>query len=239
MTPEAVAARLRAEAAAVGVALTEPHIRQILRYLDLLRRWRRAAGLTAVDDPLAAARVHIADSLLCLRAGISPGARLIDVGSGAGLPGVPLAIARPDVRVWLLEADRRRAAFLERVVAELDLPAAVVARRAEGAGAEVGLRESFDVATARAVAPLRILVELTLPFVAVGGRAVLLKGPRIQDELASAAGAIALLGGDPPSVIAAELGGGEKRSLVVIGKRHPTPPGFPRRPGVPRRRPIG
>lgn len=239
VTPEGVAARLRLEAAAVGVDLTPRQARQLQRYLELVGRWRRAAALTAVASPLVAARVHIADSLLCLRAGIPSGARVIDVGSGAGLPGIPLAVARPDLRVTLLEANRRKAAFLERAVAELGLSTAVVVRRAEDAGGEAGLREAFDVVTARAVAPLTVLVELTLPLAAVGGRVVLLKGPRIGAELEAAAAAIRVLGGGPSLVVPGELGGGEQRSLVVIRKRSSTPDGFPRRPGVPRRRPIG
>lgn len=239
VTPEGVAARLRLEAAAVGVDLTPRQARQLQRYLELVGRWRRAAALTAVANPLVAARVHIADSLLCLRAGISSGARVIDVGSGAGLPGIPLAVARPDVRVTLLEANRKKAAFLERAVAELGLSAAVVVGRAEDAGGDARLREVFDVVTARAVAPLPVLIELTLPLAAVGGLVVLLKGPRIDAELAAAAGAIEMLGGGAPSVVPGELAGGEQRSLVVIRKRRPTPDGFPRRSGVPRRRPIG
>lgn len=238
MTPDQLAARLKSEAAGVGTALTDGQTAQLIQYLQLITRWKRAAALTAVGDPLEAARVHVADSLLCLRADLAEGAGLIDVGSGAGLPGVPLAIARPDLHVTLLEANRRKAGFLERAVAELGLDVRVLAGRAEDLAAGPPVREAYDVVTARAVAPLPILAELTLPLARVGGRAVLLKGPRVHKEIASARGAIATLGGGPPAVIEAVLLGGSHRAIVVVPKARPTPHGFPRRPGVPQRAPL-
>jgi 16S rRNA (guanine527-N7)-methyltransferase len=238
VTPDQLAARLKSEAAGVGTALTDGQTAQLIQYLQLITRWKRAAALTAVGDPLEAARVHVADSLLCLRAGLAEGAGLIDVGSGAGLPGVPLAIARPDLHVTLLEANRRKAGFLERAVAELGLDVRVLAGRAEDLAAGPPAREAYDVVTARAVAPLPILAELTLPLARVGGRAVLLKGPRVHKEIASARGAIATLGGDPPELIEAVLLGGSHRAIVVVPKARPTPQGFPRRPGVPQRAPL-
>ena len=238
MTPDQLAARLKSEAAGVGTALTDGQTAQLIQYLQLITRWKRAAALTAVGDPLEAARVHVADSLLCLRTGLAEGAGLIDVGSGAGLPGIPLAIARPDLHVTLLEANRRKAGFLERAVAELGLDVRVLAGRAEDVAAGPPAREAYDVVIARAVAPLSILAELTLPLARVGGRAVLLKGPRVHKEIASARGAIETLGGDPPAVFEAVLLGGSHRAIVVVPKARPTPQGFPRRPGVPQRAPL-
>jgi 16S rRNA (guanine527-N7)-methyltransferase len=238
VTPDRLADRLKLEAAAVGVELTEGQTAQFIRYLQLIVRWRRAAALTAVGDPLKAARVHVADSLLCLRAGLAEGAEVLDVGSGAGLPGIPVAIVRPGLRVTLLEANHRKAGFLERAVAELELSVGLLTGRAEEIGARPPQREAYDIVTARAVAPLPTLAELTLPLARVGGRVILLKGPRIHQELASARGAIETLGGETPSVIEAVLRGGARRTIVIVPKGRPTPHGFPRRPGVPQRNPL-
>jgi 16S rRNA (guanine527-N7)-methyltransferase len=161
----------------------------------------------------------------------------VDVGSGAGLPGIPLAIVRNDLRVTLLEPDGRRAAFLELAAGELDLKTPVLAVTAEAAG-RGEQRESFDLAVARAVAPLAVSCELTLPLVRVGGRALLLKGPSVAGELGEGRRAARLLGGADPEMSAWTLKGGERRILVVIRKDHPTPQAYPRRTGLPRRRPL-
>ena len=231
-------ARLRAEAVAVGVPLTDPQAERLVRYLTLIQRWRPRAGLTAVSDPLEAARVHIADSFLCLRARIPRNAYLIDVGSGAGFPGIPLAIARPDLHVTLLESEGRKAAFLEVAVRELVLSATIMARRAEEAAHDPAARERYDAVVARAVAPLRTLLELTLPFARIGGAAVLLKGPRVGAQLKDARRALELLGGGEAVVTEAHLAGGEGRQIVVIPKVRTTPSEYPRRSGVPSRRPL-
>lgn len=223
--------------AAVGVSPTLAQIDLLARYLDLISRWRTRARLTAITDPRAAARLHVADSLLCLRAGIPAGAALVDVGSGAGLPGIPLAVVRDDLHVTLLEAETRKAAFLEVAASELALRLSVVCAAAEDA-ARGPLREQFDVTVARAVAPLPALCELTLPFVKVGGLAALLKGPSVRAEMGDGRAAARALGGSDPDLSEWSLGGGERRVLVVIRKRGSTPDGFPRRVGLPRRRPL-
>lgn len=229
---------LAREVAAVDIILTDDQAGALLRHLELIARWRTRARLTAVTDPAEAARVHVADSLLCLRAGMPPRAMLIDVGSGAGFPGIPLVIVRPDLRVILLEAASRKAAFLERAVAELGLRARVVRSRAEDAGRESQWREGFDVAVARAVAPLATLCELVLPLVRVGGKAVLLKGPSVRAEVAAGRRVARMLGGGELEIADAHLSGGEHRVLVTIGKREVTPAEFPRRTGLPRRKPL-
>ena len=166
------------------------------------------------------------------------GARtLVDVGSGGGLPGLPLKIARPDLAVTLVEADQAKAAFLVRACAELGLRGVEVhARRAEEAGRDPRYREAFDVAVARALAPLPVLVELCLPLVRVGGR--LLAQKTRAEDVASAGRAIELLGGrlaavrDAPSPL--RSGG----TVVVVEKVAPTPAAYPRRPGQPARKPL-
>jgi len=235
---ETLADRLASEAAAIGVVLSSQHAARLSHYLDLITQWRRRAALTAVTDPLAAARVHIADSLLILRANIPPGAALVDVGSGAGLPGIPVAIVRPDLRATLLEVEQRKAAFLELAVRELAIAVRVVARRAEEFAHDPDARERYDVVTARAVAPLRSLLELTLPFARVGGIVALLKGPGAPREIRASERAREILGGGEARQIRARLAGGEARLIVVVPKVRATPLLYPRRSGMPVRRPI-
>jgi 16S rRNA (guanine527-N7)-methyltransferase len=238
VAPDRLRRALLAELTAVGITLSTDQIAVLSKYLALLSHWRRRARLTAVADPIAAARVHIADSLLVLRAGIPPGASLIDVGSGAGLPGIPLKVARPDIDVTLLEPEGRRAAFLELAAHELGLAVRVVVARAEDAAKEISLREQFDVAAARALAPLPAVCELTLPLVRSGGKAVLLKGPSVRAEVPDGRAAARVLGGGELELIDARLAGGERRVIVVVPKTGQTPAEYPRRSGVPQRRPI-
>ncbi len=162
---------------------------------------------------------------------------LVDVGSGAGLPGIPIKIARPELEVTLIEADQAKAAFLVHACAALQLEYIdVVALRAEDAGHDPRLREAFDVAVARALAPLPVLVELCLPLVRVGGR-VLAQKTEAEDP-ASAARAIQLLGGELTGVKSAPSGARLAGTVVVIEKVRPTPARYPRRPGVPGRKPL-
>ena len=161
---------------------------------------------------------------------------LLDVGAGGGMPGLPLAIARPDLRVTLLEADRRKAAFLVHAAASLELDVEVVAERAETA-ARGRLREAFDVATCRALGSLPVVAELCLPFVRVGGRVLAMRGE--ADEAGAAAAAVALLGGGHARTVAAPSAARSRGVVLTVPKVGPTPPAYPRRPGVPNRRPLG
>jgi 16S rRNA (guanine527-N7)-methyltransferase len=221
--------QLRDGAAGLGLALSDAQELAFLRYLELLRRWNRRARLTALTADEAVIHLHFLDSLTILRAHLPPHARVVDVGSGAGFPGIPLAIAREDLRVALLEPAARKAAFLELVAVELKLPIVVRQERAEVAGQDPQWREHFDVATARAVARTRILAELLLPLVKVGGRAVLLKGPSAEAEVTDVRQAAAVLGGELSDVISVTLPRGERRILMVVAKVASTPDMFPRR----------
>ena len=162
---------------------------------------------------------------------------LIDVGSGGGLPGLPLKIAVPSLQVTLIESDGRKAAFLTQACARLGLAGVrVVGRRAEEAAHDPELRETFDVAVARALAPMPVLVELCLPFVRVGGR---LLAQKTRDEDVHAADhAISVLGGGSLRIKAAPSRARSSGVIVVIDKASPTPSGYPRRAGVPSRRPL-
>ncbi|HKW70028.1 MAG TPA: 16S rRNA (guanine(527)-N(7))-methyltransferase RsmG [Candidatus Dormibacteraeota bacterium] len=163
--------------------------------------------------------------------------RVVDVGSGGGLPGLPLKLSRRDLAVTLVEADQAKAAFLVQACARLDLPdVEVVARRAEEVGHEARYREAFDVAVARAVAPMPVLVELCLPLVRVGGRLLAQKTER--EDLTAATHAIEVLGGSVETIAPAPSPARRSGIVVVVAKTRPTPASYPRRPGVPNRKPL-
>jgi 16S rRNA (guanine527-N7)-methyltransferase len=182
--PEGFAGRL----ASIGVSLDEPTIARIGDYLARLLAMNELMNLTATKDPAEAWERHGLDALTLLPhlAAIGPGGRLVDIGSGGGVPGIPLAIARPDLRVTLVEATQKKAAFLGAVAAALGLTNVTVRAERVEQLAKSSLRASFDVATARAVARLVTLVPLISPLVRPSGLMVLIKGQRAEEELAEA-----------------------------------------------------
>lgn len=161
---------------------------------------------------------------------------IVDVGSGGGMPGLPLKLARPDLQVVLLEADRRKAAFLLQAAARLGVAVEVVIERAETAG-RGPLRESFDAACSRALAPMPTLVELCLPLVRVDGQLLAMKTDA-DAEVEAARAAIRRLGGGAPTIHAAPSPARQLGVVVVVPKVAPTPPAYPRRPGIPNKRPL-
>lgn len=162
---------------------------------------------------------------------------VVDVGSGGGLPGLVVKLSRPELAVTLIEADQAKAAFLVQAAARLGLSGVeVVARRAEDAGRDPRYRESFDVATARALAPMPVLAELCLPLVRVGGR--LLAQKTAQEDVSAAGRAIALLGGSLQTVLPAPSDARKRGTVVIVDKVSATPDAYPRRAGVPGRRPL-
>src|SRR5579864_2246171 len=178
----------------------------------------------------------VEDSLVLLEH-LGPAVRVVDVGSGGGLPGLPLKIARPDLSMTLVEADQSKAAFLVKACASLGLrDVDVVARRAEEVGRDPLHREKFDLAVARALAPMPVLIELCLPLVRVGGR--LLAQKTEKEDVDAARHAIELLGGSLLGSSAAPSGARRMGTVVLVEKIRPTPGAYPRRPGVPSRKPL-
>ena len=205
---------------------------EIQRYAAMLVDWNRSVNLTGartMEEVLA--QIAAGDALLLVPwTGIG---RVIDIGSGGGLPAVPMAIAMPQVRFTLLEANTRKCAFLERVAATLNLKNVAVAHgRAEELGHRPALREQFDRAISRAAAPPAVLLELALPFVRPGGDLVAQVSPVDPHLLEPAA---RLLGGGPPRL---ERPGDDRGILLVVPKLGPTPADYPRRIGVPNRKPL-
>ncbi|MCI8497433.1 MAG: 16S rRNA (guanine(527)-N(7))-methyltransferase RsmG [Clostridiales bacterium] len=220
--------RMKADAESLGISLTGHQLHQFEQYCSLLLDWNQRMNLTAIKEPDAVAVRHFADSLTLLSCcEIGTGASLIDVGTGAGFPGVAVAIARPDLQLTLLDSLNKRLVFLSELTDQLHVQAETVHSRAEEAG-RGKLREQFDVATARAVAPLNLLCEYCLPFVKVGGTFAAMKGPDIEEELEGARGAIELLGGKVEKICPFTLSDGSGRTVVLIKKKSQTPPKYPR-----------
>lgn len=213
-------------------------------YRALLLEWNERFNLTAIRDPAEIDRRLLLDSLrmlptidVFLASRDQTEASLIDIGSGAGLPGIPLKLARPQLQVTLVEATQKKVTFLQQVIASLSLGGIVAVHgRAEELGRDAAYREQFDLATARAVAALPVLLELTAPLVRVGGQALFPKSVAIDDELEAGERAAPLVGIriDRSDV----LPGGSTR-LVVVEKTNHTPRRYPRRAGIPAHDPLG
>ena len=225
----------------LGIDLGPRQLQQFSTYARLLLEWNDRFNLTRITEPRQIVVKHFLDSLCCLTAAeFPPDAEVVDVGSGAGFPGVPIGIARPDLNIALLDSTRKRLAFLEVLVEELDLAGvSLLEGRAEEAGRDPARRAYYDVAVARAVARMNILAEYVLPLVRVGGFAVAQKGPDAGEELAEAAHAIELLGGTVEKVESVTLPSSDlRRTLVVIRKVSRTPAAYPRRPAAIQREPL-
>ena len=227
---------------AMGIMLTEAQARQFARYYAELARWNERVNLTSVTAWEAVQSRHFLDSLTAAQALPSEMLRsgaFIDVGSGGGFPGIPMKLAFPGMRGMLLDATAKKAAFLAHVCEALELQdISVRAGRAESVAHEDTMREKFDIAFARAVAEIAALAELTLPFTRVGGVVALHKKANIAVELERAQNAIETLGGRLREVVPVALPGLDDRALVVLEKRRPTPEQYPRRPGMPAKRPL-
>jgi 16S rRNA (guanine527-N7)-methyltransferase len=228
----------------LGFPLSSSQLEQFATYYQELLDWNRRINLTRITDPQEVPLKHFLDSLTVTLALQPPpydtGYRVIDVGSGAGLPGIPLKLALPAIKLVLLEATRKKAAFLEHVRDKLRLEnTEIVVGRAEAVAHDRRYREAFDLVISRAVARLSTLVELTLPFCAVGGRFIAQKKGDIQPEINEASRAIRLLGGELKEIKQVELEElADERYLIVIDKVSATPELYPRRPGIPVKRPL-
>jgi 16S rRNA (guanine527-N7)-methyltransferase len=238
---------LEAEARRLAVSLDQAALGRFAAYLQLLGEWRDRAGLTAITDPEAVQRRHFGEALALLVALRSAGlvsaestTNVVDVGTGAGFPGLPMRIVEPALRLTLLEANSRRCRFLEAAVETLALDDVVVVQaRAEDAGRDDALRGTFDLAVARALAPLAVLVEYALPLLREGGVLAAQKGSRADAEVMEARGALAALGGVVEIVAPLSLPQESvAQHVVMIRRAGPLDDRYPRRTGIPTKRPL-
>lgn len=213
---------------------------RLARFYERLVLTNAQINLTAITDPREVAVKHVIDSLSALFAGAwPPSASVCDVGTGAGIPGLILAVVRPDLRVVLVDSVAKKLAFAAETGRDLGLDIETLHARAEEAGRDRAHREAYDVVTARAVAKMAVLSEYALPLVRVGGWFIALKGPGADEELREGLAAVRKLGGGDPIVHRVTLPGGfGDRTLIAIPKHKPTPGGYPRRAGLPSKRPL-
>lgn len=229
----------------LGLPLNARQLQQFEDYYHQLITANRRVSLTSITDYQEVQRRHFGESLAVAaalyRAGVlkpGEGARTLDLGAGAGFPGLPMRIVHPGLRLTILEATRKKTAFLEHLLARLGLEdVAVITGRAEAVAHEPAHRGGYDLVLARAVAPLVVLVELALPFLEVGGFLATPKGSRAPQEIAEADRALALCGG---RIVSAEPlpSPALPLTLVLVEKLAPTPAAYPRRPGIPTKRPL-
>ncbi len=212
-----------------GIGVDETALLRLEKYTDMLVEWNEKINLTAITDPEGIVIKHFLDCALLLdKVKLPQGAKVVDVGTGAGFPGMVLKILRPDIDLTLIDGLNKRLVFLNEVAETLALEVKTVHLRAEEAGKNQTYREQFDLVTARAVAELRTLYEYCLPLCRVGGVFCAMKGPSAAEELKSAVKASKILGGGKAEIKTETLTGEEVRTFVITKKISQTPPKYPR-----------
>ncbi len=219
--------------------ITDEQYEKLYKYSEMLMDWNKKVNLTAILSPEDISQKHFLDSVLPFSlVDVKQGAKLIDVGTGAGFPSCPLKIFRDDIRITLLDSLNKRIKFLEALSDELNLNAECIHGRAEDVAHNEKYRERFDIASARAVAALPVLCEYCLPFVKVGGYFIALKGRNALEEISVSKNAIKVLGGKIDRIIDYSLPGGDKRTLIAIKKISQTASKYPRNKGQMTKKPL-
>lgn len=225
--------------AAHDLPLSPHQLQQFRDYLDLLLSWNQRFNLTSVTEPSAVVLRHFIDSLLPISVWPAVPQRLLDIGSGAGFPALPIKIVLPTIQMTLLEAVGKKAGFLQHVTATLALPSTrVLSARVEDVARQSSERTAYQMVTARAVAELRVLIEYAMPLLTVGGHLLALKGPDPQPEIDAAQPALQQLGAAISAVHSLTVDGLPPRTLVVVRKQSPTPSRFPRPAGTAVHKPL-
>jgi 16S rRNA (guanine527-N7)-methyltransferase len=228
-------------AAELGISLTVKQLEQCESFYRLLVETNKNLNLTAIVDEKEAAIKHFIDSLTCLKViPLKKGTRLLDVGAGAGFPGIPLLICCPGLKITMIEAAAKKVNFLKQAIKDLRLEnIEAVHARAEDFGRDKNHREKYDVVVSRAVAALAVLAEYCLPPLRVGGVFVAMKGPKLQEEAEAAENALVVLGGEIRKIVAVKLPfTGDERKLVLVDKIKVTAEIYPRRAGIPTKNPL-
>ncbi len=224
----------------LGITLTELQYQQFVDYYELLIERNKIMNLTAITDLGEVITKHFIDSLAMVKAVKPVGQKLLDIGTGAGFPGIPLKIAFPDLNIILLDSLKKRLTFLDEVISQLGLTGiSTLHGRAEDFGRDAGYREQFDLCVSRAVARLSSLSEYCLPYVKKEGSFISYKSGNIEEELTSSKRAIRLLGAELKEVIEYQLPNTDiQRTLIVIKKKDTTPKSYPRAAGKPSKDPL-
>ncbi len=224
-----------------GFSLTEQQLQQFVTYYDTLITWNQKMNLTAIEEPVEVAYKHFVDSACLLRVVSDLKQKsMIDIGTGAGFPGVPLKIMEPALDLTLFDSLSKRIVFLKELCKTLQLTQVkAVHGRAEELGIKPEYRQQYDIATARAVARMPVLLEICLPFVKKGGIFIALKGPELENEIKESSNALKELGGKLVDVQQFTLANGAyTRNLAVIEKIKDTPKKYPRKAGTPQKKPL-
>ncbi len=223
-----------------GVELTPKICDDLNIYGNLLLEWNEKINLTAITEPREVLYKHFFDCILFFKhINVPKNAKIIDVGTGAGFPGLVLKIVRPDLQVTLLDSLNKRIIFLNDVIEKLNLKTiTAIHSRAEDGGTNKNHREKYDIACARAVAAMPVLLEYCIPFVKVSGQFVAMKGPNVQEEIALCNNAIKQLNTEKPTIICETLTGNEQRAFVCFKKISQTPPKYPRNSGKIAKQPL-
>jgi len=229
---------LKEKAKKIGIELEEGQVQKFYQYMDLLLEWNEKINLTAITEPKEIILKHFIDSLTIAKQ-IEDGKRLIDVGTGAGFPGIPLSIIKEEVEITLLDSLNKRIIFLQEVINTLELKnIKAVHARVEEFAKNKKERSQYDMATSRAVAPLNVLLEYLLPLVKVEGKCICMKGSNIEEVKASAK-ALSILGGEIEEIEKITLPESDmNRHIIIVKKKKETPAKYPRKPGTPTKKPI-
>ena len=225
----------------VGLDLTENQYNQFIMYMRLLQEWNEKINLTAITEDEEVIKKHFIDCIKAFKSNAVKNAKtIIDVGTGAGFPGLPIAIMNPNVKVTLLDSLNKRINFLDTVIAKLGLKNVItIHSRAEDGARKPEFRENFDVATSRAVANMAVLSEFCLPYVKLNGYFVALKGPAIDDEISDGKKAISTLGGELENIVEVNIEESDlKHNIVEIKKVRKCPKTYPRKAGTINKKPI-
>ena len=223
----------------INIKIEEKQAENLYKYMNLMLEWNEKINLTAITEPKEVILKHFVDSLTILKF-IEKEEKVIDVGTGAGFPGIPLNIMKDDCEYTLLDSLNKRIIFLEEVISNLELRNIITMHaRVEEAGKNKKHREQYDIATSRAVAPLNVLLEYLLPLIKVGGKCICMKGSNVEEEINSAKNAIYTLGGEIEKIESITLPDSDiSRNIVIIKKIKNTPSKYPRKPGTPLKEPI-